>query len=90
MMKIYAAHTHAADDHTEVIFSAIKRERGMDVTGAVEAVSSTTMRTEYLQTDGTGLSNIVFLPCQCRAAPAQQDGRAHHTRADGETPFDKG
>lgn len=81
---------YAIDDHTEAIFSAIEWERGMYVTGAVEAVSLTMMSKEYLQTDGTGLSNIVFLACQCRAAPAQQDGGAHHVRPDGETPFDKG
>lgn len=43
-MKIYAAHTHAVDDHTEAIFSAIERERGMDVKNAVDSVSTLTRK----------------------------------------------
>ncbi|KAG1764491.1 hypothetical protein EV702DRAFT_1051354 [Suillus placidus] len=37
-MKIYAGHSHAVDDDSEAIFSAIERERGMDASEAAEGV----------------------------------------------------
>jgi hypothetical protein len=70
-MKIYAAHTHAVDDHTEAIFSAIERERGLDVKRAVVAVSTILRSKENLPTDGVGLSDFDALAGQCIAALTQ-------------------
>jgi hypothetical protein len=47
-MKVYAHNSHGADDHTEAMFCAIEREKGILKVPMVQAVSELA-RQEYMR-----------------------------------------